>query len=181
MPLNTPIETELTSSKSADPSMKLFTAIAMILVVVGHINSSGFDGPFNMFPPYSFHVAAFIFVSGYFYNDKAENCVAKYLVRKTKRLMIPLYLITLLYGSISFFLFLLGFLWGQQPTPSLFILEPLTNGHQFTINMAMWFIVPLFFAECANILIRKTIRSRTAEAPPSTKPERLFFLCSTCH
>lgn len=112
----TPIETALISTKVIDPSMKLFTAIAMILVVVGHINQAGFRGPFDLFPPYSFHVAAFVFVSGYFYNsEKAEHSCGGYLLKKAKRLLFPLYLVNFVYGCISYLLLLAGFEWGTPP------------------------------------------------------------------
>ena len=36
-------------------------------------------------------------------------------------------------------------------------IAPLTTGHQYTINLAMWFIAPLFFAEVANLFIRMLV------------------------
>lgn len=151
------IETALTSSKLPDPTMKLFTAIAMVLVVVGHVDYTGFMGPFNLFPPYSFQVASFVFVSGYFCKEQVELTPMTYISRKVRHLIIPLYLIMAAYGVIAFVLLQLGFEWGQSHSLSSFIVEPLTNGHQFIINMPMWFLGPLFCAEIINLAIRKMI------------------------
>lgn len=152
------MESALISSSHVDPSMKLFVAIAMILVVVGHISSIGFEGPFNMFPPYSFHVAAFIFVSGYFYNETHENDLVSYLGKKVKRLLLPLYLIALIYGLVSTCLHEAGFMYLPTITVKSLLLGPLLDGHDYIINMPMWFIAPLFFAEVLNAIICKIAR-----------------------
>lgn len=157
MRTDTTTETAFIPTNTIDPSMKLFAAIAMVLVVVGHIDSTGFAGPYNMFPPYSFQVAAFVFISGYFYKPTNERGIVRYVAKKTKRLMVPLFLITLVYGCISTFLADAGFEFCAQITWERLLVDPLINGHQFLINMPMWFIAPLFFAEIANILIRRVL------------------------
>lgn len=137
--------------------MKLFSACAIVLVVVGHIVSSGFNGPFDMFEPYSFQVAAFVFVSGYFYKVEHERCPWRYLEARIRRLVIPLLSINAAYGCITLLLRkCMGFEWGGVASLSVqsLLVDPFTNGHQFLINMPMWFIAPLFFAEVANIIVR---------------------------
>lgn len=79
--------------------MKLFSACAIVLVVVGHIPSTGFNGPFDMFKPYSFQVASFVFVSGYFYKEANESHPVAYLGSRIKRLLIPLIAINAAYVS----------------------------------------------------------------------------------
>lgn len=38
------------------------------------------------------------------------------------------------------------------------LVMPFTDGHQFLINMPMWFIAPLFFAEIGNVAIRLCVK-----------------------
>ena len=99
--------------KSINYSMKLFSACAIVLVVVGHVSPIGFNGPFDMFKVYSFQVAAFVFVSGYFYKEKNEHQPFQYLWKKCKRLVLPLLLINAAYGVIAFALIhFAGLKWG---------------------------------------------------------------------
>lgn len=87
-------------TKQINYTMKLFSACAIVLVVVGHIPSTGFNGPFDMFKPYSFQVASFVFVSGYFYKEANESHPVAYLGSRIKRLLIPLIAINAAYGCI---------------------------------------------------------------------------------
>lgn len=54
---------------SVNKQMKLLGAVAATAVRVGHITPLRFAGPLALFPPYSFQVAAFVFISGYFYRE----------------------------------------------------------------------------------------------------------------
>lgn len=135
--------------------MRLFSACAIVLVVVGHIPSTGFNGPFDMFKPYSFQVAAFVFVAGYFYKESHEVHPFQYLKSRIKRLLIPLVAINAAYGCLVLLLKkLVGITWGGALSAQTLLVMPFTDGHQFLINMPMWFIAPLFFAELLNLLIR---------------------------
>lgn len=88
------------TEKSINYTMRLFSACAIVLVVVGHIPSTGFNGPFDMFKPYSFQVAAFVFVVGYFYKESHEVHPFQYLKSKIKRLLVPLVAINAAYGCL---------------------------------------------------------------------------------
>lgn len=156
-------ENELATDK-VNYSMKLFSAVAIVAVCAGHISSVGLSGPFNMVLPYSYQVAAFVFISGYFFSDNAIEDPWGYLVRKAGRLIVPLLLINAVYGLIAFALHQLGFNINVTLNFNSLVIEPFTTGHQFTINMPMWFLPPLFFAELFNLLtscLLKLINCRT--------------------
>ncbi len=73
-------------------------AIGIILVVVGHA-----DSPF-MYYIYSFHMALFLMLSGYCYNNSHNGSVKKvgeYIVSKIKRLYIPFVIINLGFALID--------------------------------------------------------------------------------
>lgn len=146
-------------TKQINYTMKLFSACAIVLVVVGHIPSTGFNGPFDMFKPYSFQVASFVFVSGYFYKEANESHPVAYLESRIKRLLIPLIAINAAYGCIVALLKrAVGIEWGGVLSVQSLLVMPFTDGHQFLINMPMWFIAPLFFAEIGNVAIRLCVK-----------------------
>lgn len=153
--------------------MRLLVALAAIAVVAGHLDPSGFAGPFGIVPPYSWQVAAFVFVSGYFYRPSAEDAPLRYIVRKFRRLIVPLLGINLVYGITCQLLRTLGVMEVGEPlSASSLLVLPFTSGHQFVLNSAMWFLAPLFSAEVANVLIRRVVRSFR----DSTVKESLLFL-----
>ena len=139
-------------------SMKLFTACSILLVVAAHIyQMQGFSGPFDLFRPYSFHVAAFVFVSGYFYNTKHELDPFGFIRRKFVSLIVPLFAISVVYGMLCSVLQSNGFSFGDAISWQSFLIAPLTSGHQFEINSPMWFVAPLFFSHVVNIGIRRVL------------------------
>lgn len=82
--------------------MLLLSCIGIVLVVLGHTRSTigSFDG---IFPYYSFHMALFIFISGYFYKcENEENILKKngYFFKKVKKLVIPYFIWNLIYGIL---------------------------------------------------------------------------------
>lgn len=53
---------------------KLLSAIGIIIIVSGHCYHGGMELAYNWFPPYSYNLALFVFISGYFYKtDYEEN------------------------------------------------------------------------------------------------------------
>lgn len=48
-------------------TFKILYCTGIILVVCGHCNNGGLNLFFDWFPPYGFHLALFVFSSGYFY------------------------------------------------------------------------------------------------------------------
>ena len=60
-------------SKPINYEFQVLKAICITLICVGHLWNVGFNGPFYLYPVYSFHVAAFAFISGYFYNTRNDG------------------------------------------------------------------------------------------------------------
>ena len=56
---------------------RILSAIGIILVVAGHLGYDLFDIG-GLFPYYSFHVFIFLFVSGYFYREEAQERIVSY-------------------------------------------------------------------------------------------------------
>ena len=64
---------------------------------------------YDWFPKYSYNLALFVFISGYFYKEKHEEHIFKYIWGRTKRLLIPAYLWNIVYGIIAFALTQVGY------------------------------------------------------------------------
>lgn len=139
-----------------DYRFKLLYAIGMILVVSNHCGGGGTQFLlYDWFPPYSYHIALFIFISGYFYKDVPNLKLGSYLWKKTKTLMIPMYLWNFFYAGLILLLSPLGFTIGTPITLEKLFWEPLTSGHQFWYNLGSWFVFPLFLTQCYNAVLRK--------------------------
>lgn len=144
-------------NKKIDYRFKILYAVGMVMVVCGHTYGGGISLASDWFPYAGFHLALFAFCSGYFYKRSSESHIGRYIIKKIKRLLLPLYSYTIVYGIIVQILKNKGFEIGGDLTLHNLLIMPITNGHQFIYNMGGWFIVPLFMIEVYNILFRKLI------------------------
>ena len=134
--------------------MTILKALGIIFVVMGHK-----DDPFSWFPAYSFHMALFFFVSGYFYKEKYENNILLYITRKIKK-TIPLYFsFNLFYMIVTFILYKkYKILLGSLPNLKAFFITPFTSGNQFELYLAAWFILALLIIQIVFIVMYKCIK-----------------------
>ena len=135
---------------------RILSAIAMILVVAGHLGFNLFDIG-GLFPYYSFHVFLFLFASGYFYKREAENRIISYLLGKCVALLIPYFVWNLIYGILTFVLHGAGFTIGQELSLYTLFVAPFEGGHQFMYHFPSWFVPVLFLIEVLNVYIRKVL------------------------
>lgn len=139
-------------------AMKVLLCFGMTFIVSGHIVTAGNAGPsfaYNLFPPASFHVALFLFASGYFFKSKHKEHIAVYIKRRFVRLMVPLYALTAVYAIWTTFAHSIGFSIGQNVTLYNLLLDPLFGGHAFMWNLCLWFVAPLFFVQVIDVCIRR--------------------------
>lgn len=152
-------------SKTTDYRFKILYAIAMIQIVGGHCR----DGALNLFydwiPYMGTHLAILIFASGYFYKSESEEKPLDFLWKKTKRLLIPMYIFNLIYGLMVLILKNFGFSIGGDFNLRNLLLAPLYDGHQFQYNLAGWFVVPLFMAEAGYMLLRLLLSKLKLKLP----------------
>ena len=116
--------------REENKQMRILSAIGMILVVAGHLGYSVFDVG-GLFPYYSFHVFIFLFVSGYFYREEAEQHLLQYIGKKCKTLLLPYFIWNLVYGILAAILHRTGFSIGGNLTLWNLFIEPFVSGHQF--------------------------------------------------
>ena len=137
---------------------KLLSAIGIIIIVSGHCYHGGMELAYNWFPPYSYNLALFVFISGYFYKTDYEENVGKYIWKRTKRLLIPAYLWNIFYGGVVAFLGLFGFTIGAKPDLYNLFVMPFVDGEAFQYNLGSWFVYPLFLVCIINVLFRKFLK-----------------------
>lgn len=160
------------TDKQIDRRFKILYAVGAVLVCCGHTSGGGISLFRDWFPYSGYHLALFVFGSGYFYRSASEENVAGYVYKKFKALIIPLYVYTLVYGLIVQLSRLKGFEIGRDITAYNLLVAPVVSGHQFIYNMGGWFVVPLFMVELLNILFRKIFRR-------INMPEWVFFVIGT--
>lgn len=135
---------------------RILSAIGIILVVAGHLGFNVLDVG-GLFPYYSFHVFLFLFVSGYFYREKAEDNIPGYILGKCRTLLVPYYIWNLVYGIVAMVLHRFGFSIGQDISLYTLLAAPFDGGHQFLYQFPAWFVPVLFVIEVINVCMRKVL------------------------
>ncbi|MCM1323743.1 MAG: acyltransferase, partial [Acetobacter sp.] len=132
--------------------------LAIFMIIDGHIGSFDYLSFNGLFPYQNYHIALFIFASGYFF--KADRGYGEFIKHKTIKLILPLYLWNFIYGTLVFYLnkyenFTLG---GEFSFYNL-LYAPLVDGHQYIYNMGAWFLIPLFSVQLISFIILKPFLS----------------------
>lgn len=143
------------SANNVRYEFKILYAIGIVLIVMGHCHGGGISLFNNFFPYSSFHLALFMFASGYFYKTENELQVRDFIFNKAKRLIIPLYLWNMFYAIIIHIIKIYGFFPSVHVTLKTLLINPIMDGHQFLLNLGGWFVIPLFMIHVINIFVRK--------------------------
>ncbi len=72
---------------------------------------------------------------------------------------------TIAYGLLVRLLHRWGFQIGGKFNLHNILISPLNDGHQFVLNMAGWYIVPLFMVEILNCMIRAFFKRKGWQIP----------------
>ncbi|MCH5296139.1 MAG: acyltransferase family protein [Ruminococcus sp.] len=141
-----------------DLRFKVLSAIGIIIIVSGHCYHGALDLAYDWFPTYSFNLSLFVFISGYFYKDKYEDNVLKYIWKRVKRLLIPAYLWNIVYGLFVLIMSNFGYTIGAKVDAYNLFIMPFIDGEGFAYNLGSWFVYPLFLVCVFNILFRKLLK-----------------------
>ena len=140
-----------------DYRFKIIYALAMMSVIAEHCRGKGslefhIQGWFNYS---SYHMPLFMFAAGYFFKEKYVNFLCAYIIRKIKKLIMPIYLYNFFYGFYIQFLKKKGFKGNIRSFSfGIIFIEPL-GGCGFKHITPSWFSSSLFFVETYNIFKRK--------------------------
>ncbi len=130
-------------------------AFGIVFVVLGHKGGIGLFT--DWFPYYSFHMPLFIFIAGYLFKEEYVSCVRDYIIKKFSNLMVPYYICNLAYGLliVSLRYFDVVKFGARELTLYNFFVMPFVHGHQYGLNVAMWFVPQLFAVQVIYILFRR--------------------------
>ena len=135
--------------------MTLLKALAILLVVSGHLEFS----IFGMFPPYSFQLALFFFISGMLFKDKYLDNVSEYFTRRIKSLLVPYFAYEAVYLLITIALVpVVGEFLGDTPSLKSFFITPFLNGHQLLLCAPLWFVPQLFMTMITFLFLLRLFR-----------------------
>lgn len=137
--------------------MTILKALAMILVVLGHVDSH----KFSWFPPYSFHLTIFFFVSGYFYKEIYEKDMFLFARKKFNSLVVPYFLYNFCYAVLTFLLRTrLNIVVDATENFNLksFFIMPFINGHQYMLYLAAWFVLQLFVIQLVFLAVHSILK-----------------------
>lgn len=136
--------------------INILKALAIILVVSGHLEFRFFD----MFPPYSFQLALFFFISGMLFKDKYLDSVGEFIKRRIKSLLVLYFLYSAFYCLVTIIIDkLTGKFWGMELSFKNFFITPFLNGHQFDLSCPMWFVMQLFITMVTFLFLQKQFRN----------------------
>lgn len=135
--------------------VNILKALAIMLVVSGHLEFS----LLGMFPPYSFQLALFFFISGYLFKDKYLTNIAEFIDKRIKSLLVPYFWYNLFYLCVTLLIAkLTGKLWGMPITFKNFFITPFLNGHQFDLSCPLWFVTQLFMTMTVFLFLMRTLK-----------------------
>ncbi len=148
--------------------INLLKALAIVLVVSGHLEFAFF----NMFPPYSFQIALFFFISGMLFKDKYVDDVSEFIKRRIKSLLVPYFLYSAFYVFVTLLISkMTGKFWGMELNLKNFLITPFLNGHQLDLSCPMWFVTQLFISLMVFLFIERQKLTQI------TKTILYFVLC----
>ncbi len=135
--------------------INILKALAITLVVSGHLEFRMFD----MFPPYSFQLALFFFISGMLFKDKYLDSVLEFIRRRIKSLLVLYFLYSAFYCIVTVIIEkLTGKFWGMELSFKNFFITPFLNGHQFDLSCPMWFVTQLFITMVTFLFLQRQFR-----------------------
>lgn len=143
-------------NKIFSDKINILKALAIILVVSGHLEFRFFD----MFPPYSFQLALFFFISGMLFKDKYLDRVGEFIKRRIKSLLVLYFLYSAFYCLVTIIIDkLTGKFWGMELSFKNFFITPFLNGHQFDLSCPMWFVMQLFITMVTFLFLQRQFRN----------------------
>lgn len=141
--------------KTFSGEITLLKALAIMLVVSGHLEFS----IFGMFPPYSFQLALFFFISGMLFKDKYIDNASEYFLRRIKSLLVPYFSYEVFYLLITLALVpVIGEFFGATPSLKNFFITPFLNGHQLFLCAPLWFVPQLFITLIVFLFLMRVLK-----------------------
>lgn len=137
-----------------DMAFRYLYGFGILFVVLSHCDGGGVQFLSNWMNFGAFHLAIFVFGSGYFFKEEKLKQPVSYLWQKIKRLLIPLWCWNLFYGILLALLKLCGFTFGEAFTLKNLLLFPISGENLYVLNMGSWFIFPFFMVQLLYAVLK---------------------------
>ena len=138
--------------KEENKTFRYLYGFAILFVVLSHCDGGGVEMLSNWMHFGAFHLAVFVFGSGYFRKETDAEHPFLYAFRKICRLLIPLWIMNAVYGLILLFLRANGFLFGEPVTLKSFFFYPVSSKYLYVLDMGAWFVFPFFVVQILYIM-----------------------------
>lgn len=133
--------------KNENLQFRYLYGFGILFVVLSHCDGGGVEMLSNWMHFGAFHLAVFVFGSGYFFQEEKLKTPFSYLWKKIKTLLIPLWGWNLFYGLVLVIMHKCGFTFGEPLTLRNLLLFPINSENLYVLNMGSWFIFPFFMVQ----------------------------------
>ncbi len=147
----------------------------ILFVVLSHCDGGGVQMLSNWMHFGAFHLAIFVFGSGYFFEAQKAARPVSYFGKKVKSLLLPLWVWNLFYGVFMTLLHLIGFQFGDGLTLKGIVLGPAINKDLYQLNMGSWFVFPFFMVQIIYACIKYCL-DKIGKASVTDKILQLAFV-----
>lgn len=138
---------QVQKGKSENLQFRYLYGFGILFVVLSHCDGGGIEMLSNWIHFGAFHLAIFVFGSGYFFQREKLEKPLSYLWYKIKTLLLPLWGWNLFYGLVILVLHKCGFTFGEPFTFRSLLLFPINSENLYVLNMGSWFIFPFFMVQ----------------------------------
>ena len=151
-------ENNALKTKKSNKKFMVLSAIGIIMAVDAHSWT-----PLNLFASYipynSFFMPLFVFISGYFNKVDSETDLKSYVLKKTKRLLLPYVVFSLSLIAVEQLLNLIlrGGIHSNVCDEVLYGLFAMIIGISDSIASPLWFVYSLFFVQIVYAGIKKIL------------------------
>lgn len=146
------LQTQQEQFKQENKSFRYLYGFGILFVVLSHCDGGGFEMLSNWMHFGAFHLAIFVFGSGYFLADRPVQKTGQFIIRKIKKLLVPLWLWNAFYGLLLMILQKIGFTYDATVNIKSLLLSPINSFQLFILDMGAWFVFPFFMVQLLYIL-----------------------------
>ena len=137
----------------------VLSCIGIVCVVMGHLDCDILT--FGNWLPYaSFHMPLFFFISGYFYKNNVEVriTIADYAIKLVKKLLIPFYIIYIIYYFIQQLLnIVFHCTFNFEKNFIFYIIAPFTRTQPVGFCSSAWFVITLLGVRFIHFCVQKVL------------------------
>lgn len=171
------MEKKIGTLKTENLQFRYLYGFGILFVVLSHCDGGGISMLSDWMNFGAFHLAIFLFGSGYFFkSDKLAHPLV-YFLQKSKALLAPLWFWNLFYGLVLFLMHRLGFTFGEPLSLRNLLLFPISSQNLYVLNMGSWFVFPFFMVHLLYAA-GKLLLDRFGQPKLTDRLLQLFFVAA---